>query len=573
MTPEDKYKIISNDFVDLFIKYSGNRDLLKRYESYSVHILNEVYAVIYLPVSLITSKSISEYGYSAIPSCFALTSTVGSEASGVNRLRRFPDFNFRGKGTIVGIVDTGIDYTNPVFQHPDGTSKILSLWDQTIDSENQYPSYRYIPYFGTEYSADQINQALKSANPLQVVPSTDNIGHGTMLAGIAAGSEDTKNNFTGIVPDADLIVVKLKQAKSIYRNFLSIPPDVPCYMENDIIWAMEYILDVSRKLNLPASICIGLGSSQGASEGAGPLNTTASVLSDFTGFVLSISAGNEGNMRRHFYSTIDSSVGYKDVELNVGENEGGFVMEVWGNPPNIYTLDITSPTNEYIPKLAESLQENKDISFFFEKTVIIIDYIMVEEDTGKQVILLRFKNPTPGIWRFKIYERGDTQGFFHIWLPSDDFISKDTYFLQSNPYTTVTVPGDSLVPITVVAYNPTTSSLYQSSGKGYTATNDIKPELAAPGVNILCPTLNHKYASITGTGAAAAHTAGIAAILLEWCIVQGNYPGIDTIGIKNFLIRGAKRSSSYTYPNQDWGYGIIDIYNSFNILKSDAVRR
>ncbi len=571
MTPEEKYKISSNDYIDLLIKYSGNPGLLKKYEAYSVHILNDGYAVIYLPISQITSKSISEYGYSAIPSCYALTSMESLDASGINKLQKFPDFKLRGEGVIVGMIDTGIDYTNPVFLHSDGTSKILALWDQTITTENQTPDILFPPYFGTEYTALQINEALKSPNPLQIVPSTDTNGHGTMLAGIAAGSEDKKNDFSGVAPDADLIVVKLKQAKSVLMNFLSIPLDVPCYMENDILWAITYLIETARKFNRPVAVCIGLGSSQGAHDGGGPLSTSLSVIGDFQEVAITVSAGNEGNTRRHFFREIVPATGYTDVDLQIGENEPGFVLELWGNPPNIYTLDILSPSDEYVPKLVESLQENKEITFFFEKTVIIIDYIMVEEETGKQVILLRFKNPTPGTWRFKVYSRGDTRGAFHLWLPADNFISKNTYFLQSNPYTTILDPGDSLVPITVTAYNPATETLYPASGKGYTASNLVKPELAAPGVNILCPALNHSFTTISGTGAAAAHTSGITALLLEWCIVKGNYPGINTVSIKNFLLRGAKRKSNFQYPNQDWGYGMIDVYNAFDILRSETL--
>lgn len=374
------------------------------------------------------------------------------------------------------------------------------------------------------------------------------------------------------VPDADLLVVKLKQTKKLLIDYYSIPQNVPCYQENDIIWAVQYLVSKARMLRRPISICIGLGTSQGAHENTGYLNTLVSMIADFPGVGVSISAGNEGNSRRHFYSTLDPDSKPVPVELNVGENETGFTMELWGDPPTIYSIDIISPSGEYIPRISESLVQNQEISFLFEGTIININYFLVEVGTGKEVILFRFEKPSKGIWKFQVYGRGDLQGFFHIWLPSENFISQNTYFINSNPYTTLTSPGNSIVPITITAYNPFNDALYPNSGKGYSTSNIIKPDLAAPGVGIQCPALDHSFTTMTGTSAATAHAAGIAAMILEWCIVDNHYPGIDTVGIKKFLMRGAKRSKLFQYPNRDWGYGIIDVYNSFNLLRTDITQ-
>lgn len=566
MTQEDKYKIISNDYADLFVEYNGNQSILDQNQKYSIHVMNDKYAIIYVPNSEITTRSIDEYGYASIPTCYGITIERSLEASGVQRIRRLPALNLLGQGVLVGFVDTGIDYTNPIFLHGDGTSKIVAIWDQTIDSENQYPPNTF---FGTEYSAEQINNALKSENPLEVVPSKDEIGHGTMMAGIAAGAETADGNFSGVVPNSDLVIVKLKQAKPVLRDLFRIPLDVPCYQENDAMWGVQYLISVARRLQRPLAICIGIGSSQGAHDGRGSLSALLSVGGDFPGVAVSIAAGNEGNAKRHYFGTIDPTVGTNTVELNVGENETGFSMELWGAPPSTYSIDILSPTGEYVPRIAESLQVNREISFIFESTNILVDYQMVESQTGDQLILLRFRNPTPGTWRFQVYGRGDLPGSFHIWLPMNGFISNNTYFIQPNPYTTITSPGDGLVPITVTAYNPENNALYQNSGKGYSSINTVKPDIAAPGVNILSPTLDHQFNRVSGTSAAAAHTAGITAMLLEWGIVKNNYPGIDTVEVKKFIIRGARRSPGLPYPNRDWGYGMIDIYNVFEVIRTE----
>lgn len=565
MTQEERFKIISEEYADFIIEYRGNEVILERFNNYTIHIMNDREAVIYVPVAEIGENSLRMFGYSAIPNCFGMVSEQSLSASGVLRIRNHPAFNLRGQGVLIGVVDSGIDYTNPVFFRMDGTTKIISIWDQTIDSENGFPPNTF---YGTEYHSEQINQALASANPLEVVPSIDEIGHGTMIAGIAAGAEDEVNNFSGVVPDSDLVVVKLKQAKNVIRDVYVLPYDVPCYQENDIMWGVQYLISVARKLQRPIAICIGLGTSLASHDGRDTLSSHLSIVGDFPGVTITVAAGNEGNARKHFFGTINAETGVTTVELNVGENERGFAMQLWGAPPSTYSIDILSPSGEYIPRIAESLIVNRDVSFLFEQTQISIDYSMVETETGHQLIFMRFRNPTPGIWRFQVYGRGDIPGTFHIWLPLSSFISNSTYFVQPNPYTTITSPGNAVVPITVTAYNPNNDTLYLNSGKGFTRTGIIKPELAAPGVGILSPTLEHGFTEVTGTSAAAAHTTGITAMLLEWGTVRGNYAGLDTVEVKKFLIRGAKRSQSLLYPNRDWGYGIIDIFNVFDTLRS-----
>ncbi len=565
VTQEERYKITSNEFVDIIIRDIEDEVFLQRYEGYTIHRINYLYAIVYYPAEEIINQSVAEIGYSPIPICYGLESLRSLDVSNVTRIRQAPAFGLRGQGVLIGIMDSGIDYTNPVFRNSDGTSRIAAIWDQTIDSEDQYPAGIY---YGTEYNQEQINLALSSENPFDVVPSRDELGHGTVLAGIAAGAELEEQNFSGVAPDAEMLIVKLKQAKPVMRDFFAIPQDLPCYQENDIIWATQYIVEKARSLGRPIAICLGLGSSQSSHDGRGVLSSILSVGADFSGIVMTISAGNEGNMRRHFYGTIDPATGYLPVELVVGENERDFALEIWGSAPNTYSIDITSPTGEKVDRIRESLVYSRDVNFIFETAQLTIDYIMVEPTIGEQLILITFRNPTPGTWTFQIYSRGDIPGVFHMWLPMGDFISEDTYFVQSNPYTTITSPGNSLVPITVTAYNPENSILYQNASKGYSRINEIKPDLAAPGVNINSPTLEQGFAPVTGTGAAAAHTTGVAALMLEWGIVKNNYPGMDTVEVKKFLIRGAKRSARLQYPNRDWGYGAIDIFNTFGVLRT-----
>lgn len=568
MTVEERSRITSNDYTDLIVDYSQNMRTFDKYPNSTVHIMNEKYAVVYLPVTQLTSRGINQFGYSVIPACYGLCSEKSQEASGITRLRRQPAFNLRGQGVLVGIIDTGIDYTNPVFMNADGTTRIAAIWDQTIESDN----FPQPALYGTQYLSDEINQALKSPNPLELVPTRDDNGHGTMLAGIAAGSEVPESEFSGVVPGSQLVIVKLKTVKPLLRDYFVIPQGVPCYQENDIMWAFQYIVDTARRLKQPVSICFGLGSSQGSHDGKGVLSNLLSIGGDFPGVSVCIAAGNEGNTRRHFFGEIPADSGYSTVELSVADNEPGFSLEFWGTAPDTYSIDILSPAGEYIPRITESLRVNRDVSFVFERTSISVDYLMVESSTGDQLILLRFRNPTPGIWRFQMYRRGDLPGSFHGWLPMNGFISDNTYFVQSDPYTTVTSPGNSPVPITVTAYNVDNNNLFQRASRGYSRINIVKPEIAAPGVNITAPTLDKGFANMTGTSAASAHLAGIAAMILEWAIVNKNYPGIDTVEVKKFIIRGAERNPNLTYPNRDWGYGIVNVFEVFDILRAEFQR-
>jgi subtilisin family serine protease len=279
------------------------------------------------------------------------------------------------------------------------------------------------------------------------------------------------------------------------------------------------------------------------------------------------SAGNEGNTGRHFQGVIDPGVGSVSVELNVAEGETGFTMELWGSAPGVYSIDILSPSGEYIPRIAASIRVKRDIAFIFDLTVIHLEYQSVETVTGDQLIMMRFENVSAGTWRFTVYGQTNLTSNFHIWLPMGDFISRETRFIQPDIYTTVLSPGTSDEAITVTAYNPLNSTLYVNASRGYTRANVIKPEFGAPGVNYLAPDHTGTFAARSGTGIAAAHATGITALVLEWGVVLGNQPNISTLEIKNYLIRGAERSNIISYPNRDWGYGMLNIFNTFNVLR------
>lgn len=559
----DRERIVSEDYADLIIEYNGDFGVFEQFPDRTVQIINKQYGIVHVPVDFITQDIVYRFGYAALPTCFGIISESSLEASGVFRIRNFPVFNLRGQGVLLGIIDTGIEYTNPIFTYADNTTRIVSIWDQTIVSDNLPPGMEY----GTEYTREQINEALQNEDPLSIVPSTDEIGHGTMLAGIAGGNAVPESGFYGVAPDVEFAVVKLKPAKQFIRNFFFIPEDAVCFQETDIMFGMFYLYELSIRLRRPMIICIALGSSQGAHDGFGTLSTYVSVAANSPGIGIVIAAGNEGNTRRHFSGMINPATGYDTVELNVAENEPGFSMEIWGRSPDVYSVDILTPSGEYIPRISVGRNEHRVITFIFEATIIYVDYQMVETQSGEQLILMRFDRPAAGIWRFNVYERGGLNRGFNIWLPMEGFISEGTYFIRSDPYTTILTLGNSENPLTVTAYNDADDSLYLNSSRGYTTINKIKPEVAAPGVNVIGPALGGGFVPYTGTSVSAAHTAGIAAMVFEWGVIRGNLPAMSTVEMRNLIIRGARRDVDLVYPNRDWGYGILDIYNVFDSLR------
>lgn len=565
MNEEERRQIISEDYVDGIVEYAISPEEYARYAGTTINYVNDKYAIIYVPSSRIPDRLIGAVAYSVIPRLYSLLDTSALDEMGVSKLQKIPALSLKGKGVLLGFIDTGIDYLNPLFQNADKTSRIVSIWDQTIENIEASPD---IFYFGAEYTKEQISQAIKSAHPLEIVPSTDDIGHGTTLAGLAGGTPIDSADFTGVAPEAEFLVVKLKLSKSSTKNFFGMPDNAICYQESDIMLGLAYLINTAKRLNRPISICIGLGSSQGSHEGLGPLGDLITSSTNQVGVAIIIAAGNEGNIGHHFYGEIDNTLGYTEVELKIGDNENDFSMELWGNTPGTYSIDITAPSGFYIPRIAARLSEFRKLDFIFEATTIFIDYVLVESQTGDELILIRFKNPAPGIWKFRVYGTPITSGF-HIWLPVRGFISDETVFVSPNQYTTITAPGNNTFAITATAYDPNSKILYINASKGNTRYNIVKPDLAAPGANVYAPLPGNQFGAASGTSISAALLTGVTAMLLEWGIVKGNERSMDSYEIKKYLIRGVRRDPSLTYPNREWGYGMVNIYGVFESLRGE----
>lgn len=551
-------KILDNDYYDLII----NNISIPVYGSENITTINFRHSLLHIPAAGSTPCLLGEYPYHNFPSLYTLNSTISIEKSGIGAVQRNPFLNLTGRGIIIGIIDTGIDYRHEAFLYNDNTTRILSIWDQTIQSGNTPAGFT----FGTEYNREAINIALRSDDPLSIVPTTDPIGHGTSVASIIAGRENPENSFSGVVPESELVVVKLKEPKPILKEIQFVAPDVICYQESDIMLGLRYLEEYAQKANRPLVICIALGSSQGGHDGTGALSNYLNYLAMLTGIGISVSAGNEGNDRRHYFNSITEPPFYDNIELRIGENDPMFFMEIWPYAPGRISVDVSTPNRESTQPVSPTINSCRKFDFIFTGSTLWVNNFTFEEETGDQLVLIRFRNPLPGVWNIRVQSIDNEPLSFHSWLPSGDIISNDTFFLNPNPDTTITAPGNAPSQLTVTAYNQFNDSILIESSRGYTRNGLVKPDIAAPGYQIPCALPGNLYGTMTGTGAAAAHTAGAIAMIMEWAIPRGNYTSMTGNDVNRLLIRGAARDSSIIYPNNIWGYGRLDVNNLFRRL-------
>lgn len=553
--------VYSEDFYDLIIEYSGRPKELPL--SPCVQDINNQYGVGYWQREGLSPLSIRDYTYTAIPKLYSLMDEAAMEASNILRIQNQPTLGLRGRGVLIGFIDTGIDYQNPVFQNLDGTTRVAAIWDQTRREGPAPIGFLY----GTEYRREQIDEALRTEDPLQVVPSEDTNGHGTYVASLAAGTPSAENEFTGAAPYAMIAMVKLKGAKEYLRDFFFIREGAEAYQENDIMAGVAYLDQLAYELGMPLVLCITAGSNWGSHGGVSPFsNVLNSILSRRLRAGV-IATGNEANKRHHYYGKLEANGDSENVQINVGEQISGFTLEIWSAISEIFTVEIVSPTGQRLAPLGLQIS-TQEYHFLFEDTRVTINKNLSFASNDFQVIFMRFENPSQGIWNVKVHALDIIYGVFDMWLPVQEFLDGEVFFIRSNPDTTITVPGNTTYPITVGGYDARNNSVYLDSGRGYTVSGNIKPDFVAPAVEVIGAGLRNRFVARTGTSASVAIASGAVALVMEWSVVRGNYPRLTSGDIKSILIRGAARDAQRLYPNREWGYGRLDLYASFSGLRS-----
>ena len=521
------------------------------------------YKCIYIPKEEAGPVTLTRFSYNSIPKCYAPLSMETLNQAGILPIQNYPTLQLKGKGVLIGFLDSGIDYENEVFRNIDGTTRIEAIWDQTVQSGTPPDGFAY----GSEYSREMIDAALTSEDPLSLVPSADESGHGTYAASIAAGGANAEEQFLGAAPETSIAMVKLKQAKQYLRDYYFIPSDAVCYQETDLMLGLKYLNDLADSLSLPLVVCITVGSNMGGHIGTLPFSYLIEGYSTKANHITVIGTGNEADKRHHYFNTITDMADRKSVEIRVGENVSGFSLELWTDIPNILSISILSPSGENTSRIPFRAGASAEVSFLFERTKVSIDYRLLVEKSTSELVFFRFDTPAPGIWKIIIEPLALADGQFHMWLPVTEFLSGEVYFLEPDPYYTLTNPAAADSPIVVSYYNGNTDALSQSSGRGYTRSRRIKPDIAAPGVDVPGALPGRRFTVRTGASAAAAVTAGAIALMLEWLLNYENVPGIDSYQIKSLLILGAVRPKTMEYPNREWGYGQLNLYNTFETIR------
>lgn len=570
--------VASEDFADFIAPYfTTPEEFIRSQGTDCIDFVNSTLAVVYVPLSTVTPSTYTSYTYSAVPKLYSLLDVTSMDAAGITAAGELPVLNNQGAGVIVGFVDTGINYTDSLFRNVDGSTRIIGIWDQTnnsdnsnnIENETAKPFSAFSALYGTQYTAEEINLALNSDNPASIVPTRDENGHGTFLASIAAGNRDERAGFSGAAPQASIAMVKLKPAKQYLRDFYLIQDGAEAYQENDIMMGVSYLYFLARKYSMPLVVCIPLGTNMGSHMGMSRLGQYLNQVSLSNGSAVITAAGNETGARHHFRAVMDADTDEVTAELRVGEREAGFSMELWAENMGAYTVGFISPTGEVAREISVPLRGENTVSFLLEQTQITVYTQIADVSSGSQFIFMRFENPMSGIWRILIRNSLDIRETFHIWLPVRGFISDETYFLRPDPDTIITDPGNARYPITVTAYDHTKNSIYIHASRGYSLSGRIKPDLAAPGVNILGASVSgRRLTRMSGTSVSAAHLAGAAAILLNWGVLNANYPYLNTPVLKSIFVRGAQRNPALTYPNREFGYGTLNLYEAFLHLRN-----
>lgn len=469
---------------------------------------------------------------------------TATQEIGAKFFQTTPYVPLTGRGVLIGLIDTGIDYLHPDFRYEDGTSKIRYIWNQEQNIEGKNPER--FP-FGTEYNNQEINQAIANNNPDL---GMDTVGHGTLVGGIMAGRGVVNPDYIGIAPDAELIVVKLRP----YMDY--------DYDSTDVLAGMYYCYDKAYELNMPLILNISLGSNFGGANGTTIFENLG--LYEEQGVITVAAAGNEGNTQTHYSGNMENQGEIRDVIVEVAQGEKDMRIEVWVKRPDKVSLSIISPSGDVSKELPVRNFLRIEGLFNLENTRYAITYYYPEANSGDEFVGIVLYDVKPGIWTLRLKGEYIIAGQYDIYLPNRSVLQPGTKFAEPDPFGTITFPATSAEFITVGTYNSINNSIWQSSSRGPTRYEQLKPDIVAPGVNIISTSPGGGYSTLTGSSAAGAHVSGAAALFLQYLLVENVDPYRAFIQmIKTFFMAGARTSPEITFPNLSYGYGILDLIKTF----------
>ncbi|WP_354094280.1 S8 family serine peptidase [Clostridium gasigenes] len=447
-------------------------------------------------------------------------------------------FGIEGEGALIGFIDSGIDYTHPAFINEDGTTRIEYIYDL---SEG-----------GNIYNKEKINEALKSPDPFSIVTSYDEIGHGTHVAGIACAGGKINPNYYGVAPKSSIIMVK-----STRGDFA---------LSTSIMRGLKFLVDKGKELKMPLAVNISLSTNDGAHNGTSLLEQYISTIATVERITICIAAGNEGSASHHVGGELK---GENRIALNIAGDEKNVVINLYKDVLQDISIQIINPTGA-----ASGYIEVKE--GYVNGSVGLDRYRLLDtgpkpfDMVGEIVLSLITNNQyiSAGQWQILIRANNNYTGMFDMWLPILEGLNIETKFSQPTVTNTLGIPATVRNIIAVGSYNYINNNISPFSGRGRpTVFCPIRPDLVAPGENIISVVPNRGFDTKTGTSMATPHVVGIAALLMEWGLAKNNDPFLFGERLKFYLVRGANRNrTDVIYPNVSWGYGEVCAYNAFQIV-------
>ena len=539
---------------EVIVKYNGDLTRIAQELDAEVEILSATYAIITLShTQLRALYGYTEIEYIELPKRLSRMLTDSLRQSCVPPVHNpRGSFGLLGAGSLVAILDSGIDYTHPDFRNEDGTTRILYYWDQTAEGRPPagFPG-------GAEYDAAWLNRALSGALPSEEVPQGDTIGHGTAVAGVAAGNGRASNGRDmGVAPQASLLAVRLgrRGQESFART-------------TELMRALSYAIQKAQDLAMPVAVNISYGTNNGPHDGGSLFVSFINEMSLKWKTVIVVAAGNEGHAGHHFAGVIRQGE-TMDVDFVTISGLSSMYLTLWKNFADTFDFELIAPNG----------LSSGPISHLRPLTVLGAQGISVYISYGQpthynvdQEIFFQFsageRTIPEGLWRIRVRAQYVTDGRFHIWLPTTEEVTEETAFLVPEQETTLTLPSTSKNVVTVGGYGGRMNSPLSFTGQGNTR-NDVytKPDLVAPAFAVIAPQAGGGYGAFTGTSIAAPFVTGAAALMMEWGIIQNRDPFLYGQRVKAFLRQGARRAPDVTYPNRVWGYGRLCLQNTMNVL-------
>ncbi|WP_100218839.1 S8 family peptidase [Clostridium tunisiense] len=482
------------------------------------------------------------------------------------------DTTLDGTGVIVAIVGTGIDYLNPRFMNSDNTTRIITIWDQSINEGNTPPGL----VFGTQFTRENINEAIKASesgqNPYEVVSHKDETGYGTAIAGIVGGRNlRDMDIITSFAPNCEFIIVKLKPIKKSNAELWGIEDyENSIYDSNDIVAAFRYLDEIQQRLRRPLVVYSATGTNLGGHDGGAIAERYIDSITNNRNFTFVTSTGNQGDRPIHLRGSFSESDTRKEVQLQVGEEQKNLNFFLYVIAPDQVSIGIISPTGEKVEKVNIQPINGQEISLSLGESRITIQYFTERKGPGVNRLDQRLdffiRNAVGGIWTIIIFGEYLFNGEYDLWLEQKQFLKEGTGFIGAIPNTTLMTPATSQNIIVCASYNQLEGKVFPESGKGFTRDGRIVPTIAIPGKTIRTIGVNNKSMVVSGTAVAGAILTGIVTLMYQWGIILGNDINIYYSKIKSYLISAAEREEGQVYPNIETGFGVLNIKRLFEIL-------